>query len=40
MPVTAGERGMDLGFGGVVFRPGDYVYADTDGVIVAAGPLT
>ncbi|RLQ22559.1 ribonuclease E inhibitor RraA [Seongchinamella sediminis] len=34
IPVTAGERDAVLGFGGVEFRPGDYLYADRDGVIV------
>lgn len=36
IPVTQGERGVDLSFGGVSFRNGDYLYADSDGVIVAA----
>lgn len=39
IPVTQGERNVELSFGGVSFRPGDYVYADTDGVIVTAKPL-
>ncbi|MCL4157352.1 UNVERIFIED_CONTAM: hypothetical protein GTU68_007574 [Idotea baltica] len=34
IPVTSGERDIPLSFGGVDFRPGDYVYADTDGLIV------
>ncbi len=28
-------RGVDLEFGGVIFREGDYIYVDKDGVIVA-----
>lgn len=39
IPVTSGERGLALAFGGVEFHPGDYVYGDTDGVIVAAEPI-
>lgn len=39
IPVTAGVRDTTLSFGGVDFHPGHYVYADTDGVIVAAEPL-
>lgn len=34
IPVTRGERHVPLSFGGISFRPGDYLYADTDGVIV------
>lgn len=36
IPVTAGTRDIPLSFGGATFRPGDYVYTDTDGVIVTA----
>ena len=39
IPVTQGERDVPLSFGGVEFRPGEYVYTDTDGVIVTAEPL-
>lgn len=39
IPVTAGERDIPLTFGGVTFHPGDYVYTDTDGVIVTATPF-
>jgi len=39
IPVTQGKRDIPLSFGGVEFRPGDYVYTDTDGVIVTAKPL-
>ena len=34
IPVTSGERGLSLSFGGIEFSQGDYLYADTDGVIV------
>lgn len=34
IPVTSGERNIRLSFGGVSFEQGDYLYADTDGVIV------
>ena len=36
IPVTRGERDISLFFGGVEFKSGDYLYADTDGVIVTA----
>lgn len=36
IPVTKGKRDIPLSFGGAEFRPGDYVYTDTDGVIVTA----
>jgi len=39
IPVSQGMRDIPLSFGGVTFHPGDYVYADTDGIIVAAEPL-
>ena len=35
-----GERDVPVRFAGVTFRPGEYVYVDEDGVIVARGPLT
>ncbi len=34
-----GERDVPLHFGGVHFRPGNYLYADEDGVIVSAQAL-
>ncbi len=34
IPITKGERNISLSFGGVGFKDGDYIYADTDGVIV------
>lgn len=39
IPVTQGKRDIALSFGGAQFNPGDYVYTDTDGVIVTAAPL-
>lgn len=35
-----GERDVPVRFAGVEFRVGEYVYADADGVIVAASRLT
>jgi regulator of ribonuclease activity A len=34
-----GESDVDVTFGGVTFHPGEWLYADEDGVIVAAGPI-
>lgn len=34
IPVTTGQRGVELSFCGVQFNEGDYVYADTDGIIL------
>jgi regulator of ribonuclease activity A len=34
-----GERDIPVRFAGVTFRPGDYVYVDEDGVVVAHKPL-
>jgi regulator of ribonuclease activity A len=39
IPVTSGERGISLTFAGVEFNQGDYLYADTDGVIVTASKI-
>ncbi len=36
IPVTRGERGVKLFFGDIEINNGDYLYADTDGVIVTA----
>jgi len=39
----AGERAVTLAFGGVTIEPGDYIYCDSDGVLVASealGPLS
>jgi regulator of ribonuclease activity A len=34
-----GERDVPVHFAGASFHPGDFVYADEDGVIVSRGPL-
>lgn len=34
-----GQLNVPVRFGGVTFNPGDYVYADNNGVIVAEKPL-
>lgn len=31
-----GEVGVDVTFGGVTFRPGEWLYADEDGIVVSA----
>jgi regulator of ribonuclease activity A len=36
IPITKGDRDGPLSFGGIEFRNGEYLYADTDGVIVTA----
>lgn len=35
-----GERSVPVTFGGVTFRPGEYLYADNNGVIVSPQALT
>lgn len=35
-----GERDTPLRFAGVDFRPGDYLYADADGMVVTASPVS
>lgn len=35
-----GENNVDVVFAGVVFRPGEYLYADEDGLVVSAAALT
>ena len=35
-----GEREITLRFAGVEFRPGDYLYADADGIVVTRSPLS
>jgi regulator of ribonuclease activity A len=35
----AGDRNIAVTFGGVTFAPGEWLYADADGVIVSAQPL-
>lgn len=34
IPVTQGERGIELSFCGVQFNQGNFIYADTDGIIL------
>lgn len=34
-----GDRNLPVTFGGVTFTPGEWLYADADGVLVAARPL-
>ncbi|WP_306603849.1 ribonuclease E activity regulator RraA [Azonexus sp.] len=34
-----GDRHLALTFGGVTFAPGEYLYADEDGVLVSSKPL-
>ena len=34
IPVTSGEQNLELSFCGVQFNDGDYIYADTDGIIL------
>ncbi len=36
---TSSSRGVQLSFGGVTFNDGDYLYADSDGVIVTKKKL-
>lgn len=35
-----GELDVPVTFGGVTFKPGDYLYADNNGVIISPSPLT
>jgi regulator of ribonuclease activity A len=35
-----GERDLPVTFGGVTFHPGEFLYADEDGVLVSAAPLS
>lgn len=37
---TLGKQDVGLKFAGVEFRPGSYLYADDDGIILADEPLT
>jgi len=34
-----GENNVQITFGGVTFNPGEYVYADSTGIIVSSDPL-
>jgi regulator of ribonuclease activity A len=43
-PLKTDKRGLGdlnvvVSFGGVTFRPGEYVYADNNGIIVSPSPL-
>lgn len=35
----AGERDVAVTFGGVTFRPGEWLYADADGIVVSSASL-
>ena len=35
-----GDRSIDVSFGGVTFKPGEWLYADEDGVLVSSSALT
>jgi regulator of ribonuclease activity A len=39
IPVTVGQRGLELSFCGVQFNDGDIIYADTDGIILSKEKL-
>ena len=34
-----GEENIDVKFMGVTFKPGDYIYADSDGIIISKTEL-
>jgi regulator of ribonuclease activity A len=34
-----GQRNVSVSFAGVTFRPGEHLYADADGIVIAARPL-
>lgn len=34
-----GQRDVSVSFAGVTFRPGEHLYADADGIVVASRPL-
>ncbi len=36
---NVGEADVPVSFGGVTFHPGNWLYADEDGILVADGPL-
>mgnify|MGYP001093775296 CR=1 FL=1 len=38
--IDIGDRNLALTFGGVTFHPGEWLYADEDGVLVSAKALT
>lgn len=35
-----GDLNVEVSFGGVTFKPGDYIYADHNGVLISAEPLS
>ena len=35
-----GEYKIEICFGGVTFKPGEYVYADNNGIVVSSSPLS
>jgi regulator of ribonuclease activity A len=37
---NVGETDIAVTFGGVTFKPGEWLYADTDGVLISPDPLT
>lgn len=39
IPVTQGERGIVLSFGGITFNEGDFVWADRDGIVISQEDL-
>jgi regulator of ribonuclease activity A len=39
IPVTGGERDLSLSFGDITINHGDYLYGDSDGIIVSAGKI-
>ena len=39
IPVTEGETDIKLTFDGIEFNTGDYLYADSDGVVVSASKI-
>jgi regulator of ribonuclease activity A len=40
IPATSGEKDIPLSFGGIDVNSGDYLYADSDGVIVTAAKIS
>lgn len=34
-----GEKDIEISFAGVTFKPGEYIYSDTTGIIVSSEPL-
>jgi regulator of ribonuclease activity A len=36
----SGERDIPVRFAGVEFKPGDYLYADPDGIVVTSSPVS